>query len=346
MEVTAPVNNKSINPSHVKFMTPFFIMGCQRSGTTLVARLLDTHSRIAVYLGTHYYPIFYPDCHRYGNFQKKNNLIRFIKDLQEIAHLQGVNPPDINEFLHELVAPTFEGVLTTLLNLYALKQGKIRSSDKTPEHYFYLRTILEHFPESPIIFTMRDPRDTILSTMKGMGTSLDGSIWAWDQAYKSYKQAKHRVKLVRYENLVMNPTETLKSMCSYLGEQYEPSILNFYKNTPDQYLARPHHYKLFIPIDTNSIGNFLELQDSDIRRIEAACAEGMEEMGYAFTSLDPKNLKIGVERKRGLFNSLIDRLRYYRLSKERWERGWFRWKMMVRVRVRYLFNLGPLRSDW
>src|ERR1700681_4511642 len=53
-----------------------FVMGCQRSGTTLVARILDSHSRISIYPGTHYYLLFSADRHCYGDLSKSSNLLR------------------------------------------------------------------------------------------------------------------------------------------------------------------------------------------------------------------------------------------------------------------------------
>ena len=42
------------------------IMGCPRSGTTLVSQILDAHSRLAIYQETNYYTLFRPDRHLYG----------------------------------------------------------------------------------------------------------------------------------------------------------------------------------------------------------------------------------------------------------------------------------------
>lgn len=45
---------------------PFFLVGTNRSGGTLLTRILETHSRIAVYAESHYYTLFRPDLHYYG----------------------------------------------------------------------------------------------------------------------------------------------------------------------------------------------------------------------------------------------------------------------------------------
>ncbi len=80
----------------------------------------------------------------------------------------------------------------------------------------------------------------------------------------------------------------------------------------------------------------------DVAYIESACAIGMREMGYAFTTeaasvphCSPEHLPFYV--------FLRDRIRYYGLKSDRWKRGLFRWRMLFRVRTRYFLTLGPLR---
>ncbi len=314
---------------------PIFIMGCQRSGTTLLTRLLDSHPRIAIFPGCHYYVLFGPHRHFYGDLKKSSNLIHLIKDLRTATRMQGVKPPSVDEFLDALVSPTFAGVLATSLRLFAQQQGKVRSGDKTPEHYFHLAEIMEDFPKSPVVFIIRDPRDAILSIQKGMGTSLDGSVYAWNQAFLSYQRASRPVHLVRYESLVREPAETLAAVCASFGETYEPEMLNFFEQTPDRYHSMPHHRKLFQKIDSQSIGRFQEMPQDMIARIEAGCASGMEAMGYPLVTSPSKHSSVAMPKKRNAFRFVLDRLGYYGMNRARWQRGLTHWKMVAHVRVRY-----------
>ena len=121
------------------------------------------HSALAVYHETHYYSIFRPDLHHYGDLGEPSNLQHLIADFVEFSRLRWADVPDIEQFRASLVAPTFEGVLATFLDLYARCQGKTRGGEKTPMHFEHLPEILEGFPASPVIFLMRDPRDTAQS---------------------------------------------------------------------------------------------------------------------------------------------------------------------------------------
>lgn len=325
---------------------PFFIMGCQGSGNNLVALILSRHSRIAVYLGTHYYPLFAPDRHRYGDLRKSSNLRRLIRDLRETSQARGAGAPEVGEILQTCTAPTFEAVLAAFLHLYARRQGKPRVGERTSQHYLYLREIQEGFPESPVVFTIRDPRDTAFALRGGLGTGSRGSIRAWNAAYESYSHAQRPVHLVRYEDLVQRPADTVAGICSFLGEMYEPAMLRFFEHTPQHFRALPHHRRLFQPLDARSVGVFRQMAAEEIEAIEASCAGGMEAVGYVVTTRPEARKALAPTQRKWFLALLIDRLRYYRWSPQRWRLGLLRWKIVLRVRARYVLRLGFVRKDW
>ncbi len=333
----------------VQVTPPIFIVGCPRSGTTLVGRILDSHSRIAIYNETHYYSIFGPDRHRYGDFRRSSNLMRLIDDFRETIRVQGlVEAPTSGEILGSLVEPTFEGVLAALLHVHAQRQGKARGGDKTPDHHRNLPEILEMFPQSPVIFVLRDPRDTVRSIKKTFDANTEAGTRMWRTAFMSYWRARNSVYTVRYEELVQNPSEVTKGMCDFLGENYEPEMLNFFEQTPETIRALPKVGKLLGPVDSISVGGFQQMPLPEIAQIEGACAFGMEAMGYPFTATVPRTSEgdeLTALKGRSRINYVLERLRWYWAgSSLRRRTGFTRWKLMLRVRVRYLLALGPLRS--
>lgn len=322
-------------------------MGCQGSGNNLVGLILARHSRIAVYLGTHYYVLFAADRHRYGNLEKPSNLARLVRDVVQMNEGRGTSTPTPADVLAALVEPTFEGVLTAFLRSYAQAQGAARVGERTSQHYLYLREILAGFPESPVIFTVRDPRDTAFTLGAGLGTGVHGSIRAWNKAFESYRDAPRAVHVVRYEDLVQEPAGTVARICAFLGERYEPEMLRFFEQTPAHFQALPHHRRLFRPLDAASVGEFRQMQAEEIRAIEAACAEGMEAWGYQFTAAPPQRRPpTQAEQRHRILDVLIDRLRYYGRDRARWRQGLLRWKIVLRVRIRYVLLLGFVRKDW
>jgi len=311
---------------------PFFIVGSPRAGTTLLSRILDRHSRLAVYHETHYYPLFRSQLHRYGDLRHPANLRRLIEDVREVTRVQGfMAPPTTEALLATLPAPTFEGVLAALLWLHARQNGKVRAGDKTPGHHAYVGEIIKNFVESPIIFVLRDPRDAVASMRSALGVSLNGAAWMWNQAFQSYRSFSNRVYLVRYEDLVADPKSALTPLCSVLGYSFEDDMLRFFERIPANLAARENFRKLLKDVDTESVGNFDRMADDDVRRIEGLCADGMETLGYAFTTGTVTRLST---KPPSTIELIRDRLRYYGTDRKRWRRGWMHWKIVLRLRLR------------
>lgn len=321
---------------------PLFVVGSPRSGTTLFSQILDGHSRVAMYHESHYYPIFRTELHRYGDLKISRNLKRLIDDVREVTRVQGfITPPSTNDFLDILREPTFEGVFVALLRLYAEKQGKPRYGDKTPGHHTYLAEILGKF-DGPVIYILRDPRDVVASIQKAFGTSLDGSIRIWNHAFNDYRKFSSRVHLVRYEELVTQPRKTVEAACAYIGESLEPEMFNFFERIPQRLTKRPIFKKLTRQLDQESVGAYRGLAPEAVKRIEACCAEGMEALGYPFSAAVVKSVAMPPPSKVGF---ALDRLRYYGLDWKRWRRGWMRWKILLRLRLRGIFSKEPLAAS-
>ena len=309
---------------------PFFIVGCPRTGTTLVSQALDNHSRLAVFHETQYYPVFHPHLRYYGDLGKPANAARLIGDVRDWLTLQEVEPPPPDQ----LAATSFEGVLAALLDAHARRLGKARGGDKTPHHHAYLREITTSFPHSPVIFLVRDPRDTVKSYCHIFGAKVDHACSAWNKAYTSYAAFADSVHTVRYEELVNDPAGVLEPVCSLLGEQYEPEMLSFHERVPERMRRLPDVGLVTSPVSSSSVGGYRELPAQVIARIEALCAEGMERLGYEFTTALPPRPATPVTPSRVSF--VLERLRYYARRPDRRRFGRFRWKIALRARLSWL----------
>jgi hypothetical protein len=107
-------------------------------------------------------------------------------------------------------------------------------------------------------------------------------------------------------------------------------MLRFFERVPERLAARRNFKKLLKDIDAESVGKFLALPASDVRRIEFLCAEGMEALGYPFSAGRPPPVPAAPPSR---LRWAVDRLRYYGIDRSRWRRGWMRWKIMLRLRL-------------
>lgn len=316
--------------------TPAFIVGCRRSGTTLVSRIIDAHSAFSIYHESFLYPIFSKELRWYGDLGDARNLDRLIDDVREVLGTQVPDVPSRAEIRSAMSQASLSGVFGALLHLYARGKDKRRGGDKTPEHHRFLPEILRDFGGSPVVFTMRDPRDTVQSIRRVFDTSVAGAAHRWRQAWECYEAHRNQVYLLRYEALVLDPETEVRRLSDVLGEAFEPEMLEFHRHTPDSFRNRLGGEKLQAPIDKSSIGQFRSMPESDIRIIEAVCAGGMEALGYEFAAGRPSFSATPAAPRETAFRRIADALRYYGLKPQRWKRGAARWKVMLRLRLHWL----------
>ncbi len=190
-------------------LAPIFVIGCQRSGTTLMRLILDTHSHISCGPET-----------------------RFLQDLERITGDEWHRMSQFGfprEYWDERVAEFFDRVHRD----YAERRGKRRWADKTPRYAMQLEYVDRLFPTCQFIHMIRDGRDVVASH-RDRGNYWDGltAVEKW-RNYLSYARPigarlpSGRYLEVRYENLVQQPEKTMREVIGFLGEPWEPEILGF-----------------------------------------------------------------------------------------------------------------------
>ena len=140
------------------------------------------------------------------------------------------------------------------------------------------------------VWIARDPRDTYLSTIESGYAYLFwphgkiihgidiGLLKRWRLIYQHYFEHNETWYLVKYEDLVINPTHTLKKILNYLGLPYERLI-------PFQRFHRIHggDYKIrrFSTVSPHSLYRHkTELTQSQIHVFENYLSDAMRILGY------------------------------------------------------------------
>jgi hypothetical protein len=168
-------------------LRPIFIVGCGHSGTTLLAAMLDSHSRILAF-------------------------------------------PDESSAFSQDDWPARAGPLLALARR-AEQRGIPRICEKTPNHVHRIGRILGLMPHARILYVVRDGRDVAHSILRRYG-DLDSGARRWmrdNRAGLRQSEGEDRVHLLRYEDLVADPAATLAAACAFIGEAYEPAMLDFHR---------------------------------------------------------------------------------------------------------------------
>lgn len=318
---------------------PIFIVGAPRSGTTLLRSLLAAHPGIAVTPETH----FLTTAAKFGNLHRPaSDFDRFWERYSNSTRFRDLGI-DRTECRARMGAnPTFREAFATLLTLYARTAGKVRVGEKTPKHIFHIRDLLEWFPNARLIAVERDPRAVIASQLRSpwirkklAPLSLRGGILVrsrltcimtlareWSEIYEVRLpewNSEKRVLTLCYEEFVRQPEESLRDVCEFLGEVYDPEMITG-RSEESVPLARAtegltdetwrewriqHHAQTLRPISAASLDKWKDtLSPREVWLIEGICARGMRTAGYArssppsrrFTAPAITSLLLGLER--------------------------------------------------
>ena len=271
---------------------PFFIIGAQRSGTTLVRLLLNAHSKIAIpEEGTFWMPII----REYGNKPHKDISKKILKTyISYIKNNAQFKTWHVDEkFLDRDCGKenkTISEFMACIYKYYASTNGAIIWGDKTPSFFRMVSRINNIFPQARFIHVYRDGRDTFLSLRKKECDRNNVVTEAIEWVFKiriANKQLnkinKNRVFLISYENLIASPENTLSELCAFLGVKYEESMLLFWQQS-ENYIGRHHSDKIFQPITSDSIGKWKhEFNDNENALFDLIAGSTLEQLNYKRT---------------------------------------------------------------
>lgn len=273
---------------------PIFIIGSERSGTTLLMTMIGTHPRIAVPEVAWYYPRFRPYLHTYGDLGQTHNLRTLANEmvfgLKTPFFGMKVNPAVVvDEIIEAAPEKSYAGLYSALFERYAREQGRPRWGEKTPHNLFFVKEILEDFPNAQFVFLTRDGRDASSEYLNSAfgPTNIYCAAEIWKLCQNAVKPARaslraHQWLDIQYETLVKRPEEELKKVCDFLGESYSPAMLDFFKGDIAQRRgATRDHAPLGKPVSTEYIGRYkTELSLRDQRIFATVAGDELREAGY------------------------------------------------------------------
>jgi hypothetical protein len=265
---------------------PFFVVGCPRSGTTLLRFMLDSHPRLAVPPESHFITCLAP----------RNPRSPF--DVQRIlGHSQirtwDIDTAAVRDAVARRRAVTFAEQVHALFGQYATARGKQRWGDKTPDYVEHIGQIAAIFPDAHFIHVIRDGRDvaTSLAQLPWGPASPVAGAFQWRRKVtrgRSYGAAlpADRYLELRLEDLVADSEGELRRLCAFLGEAFDPAMLDYHRTAEERmlepqetYMAVTHPHLAKPP--TAGLRNWRAgLTTDEQEAIEAVCAPLLRELGY------------------------------------------------------------------
>jgi hypothetical protein len=258
---------------------PFFIIGCNRSGTSLLRTMINHHPDVAVPLES----IFLIDymLAKGGNMKKKVNLFIHEPTLAEWGLKLNKN---------DLVDVTGTKDLFDIVHSkYAKKQGKEYWGNKTPRFTMYSLLLKKLYPKSKFVHMLRDPRAVSISLTKSR--IHRSNVYFGAKRWKRYVKAgllleqKYPKDVLRiyYEDLVSQPEKSLKKVCKFLSLKWDKKMMDYTFDGNSEYRSFHHleHSGLRGKPYVTKINHWRkELKANEIKVVESICYDLMRKVYY------------------------------------------------------------------
>jgi hypothetical protein len=232
---------------------PIFVVGTPRSGTTLTARILGNHPAIFMPGETHFMEDVYARRNELGDPAHGHTRDLVIERLHTLYGR--FNEPVDQERIEHLflredlakalgLAHSYREMFDTFMERQMASEGRRRWGNQVPRDLFELDQLFDFYPEARVVACIRDLRDFLLSYRDRWkaGSTVPGDeqrlkklyhpvvtslLWKSNMAALEAARRRYgeRVFVNRYETLVGDPESQIRSLCAFLGEDFDPRML-------------------------------------------------------------------------------------------------------------------------
>lgn len=219
---------------------PFFMVGCVRSGTTMLRNILRSIPDLICPEETHYY--------RWGEPFGTNGFVHHVQNGMVIKKHRSIDGIGDDVFADVLQgAQSRRDLYERYIDAFRRIQGRpqARWFDKSPQNIYGLALLAHDFPEARFVHIVRNPLNVVASLLEGKVISAPNAVAAanyWNEAVSIFNTCRpliaERCHELRYESLTDNPADEMARLLDFLGEDPKNVTFNFGKIHPErnQYL--------------------------------------------------------------------------------------------------------------
>jgi sulfotransferase family protein len=298
---------------------PVFVLGCPRSGTTLLYDMLLSAGGFAVYLAES--NVFNVLALRFGDLRVRSNRQNLLQAWlgSKLFRASGLEVQQIEKKVLE-ECNTAGDFLQIVMNELASMQGMRRWAENSPESLLHLPLIKQLIPRALVIHIIRDGRAVAMSLEKlryvrpfpwedRQSLTGAGVYWEW-----MVEHGRHYGSLlgpdymeVHFEDLIASPQETLNKIGTFIDHQLDYGrILQVAYGS----VARPNtsFRKEGASSAFDPVGRWQKYFPPDqLSRFEAMLGNTLSQLGYPLTTGSAKrNRSAALQVTRLLYRSFFD----------------------------------------
>lgn len=231
---------------------PIFIVGCERSGTTMLGAMLGSSPSALTTPESQFVIPLLPRAHEAIRGKELEQIIAGLCDAWRLR-IWGIRdlPARLSVSLAASGATySYRQVISQVIRLYAEDVAKDSAGiwiDHTPTHIKFVDRLFKVFPDARFLHLVRDGRAVALSLQQvtwGRTTTYQAAEW-WSRrvcmgATVELKYGPARVMRVRYEDVVLEPERTLREVCRFAGMEFIDSMIEGRGFIVPAYTKRQH----------------------------------------------------------------------------------------------------------